>query len=162
MSKTAPTANQLSDEIEGTIYIVASRYNSEYTNAMVASAEETLQRLAPQIEVKTIRVPGAFEIPLPVIAVSDQDNTLAVIALGVIIRGATAHADLIAQSITHQLHEISVNTLVPVIHEVLLLDNLEQAEARTKGEELNRGREAAEAAVEMIMVMDQLADEEEF
>ena len=63
------------------------------------------------------------------------------------------NADLIAQSITASLHQISLQHCVPVIHEVLLVENAEQAEARTLGDELNRGREAAEAAVDMIGVM---------
>ncbi|MDP4790463.1 MAG: 6,7-dimethyl-8-ribityllumazine synthase, partial [Verrucomicrobiales bacterium] len=78
---------------------------------------------------------------------------LAIIALGVIIRGSTAHADLIAASITRSLADTGVSHLIPVIHEVLLVENADQAEARTLGDELNRGREAAEAAVAMIEVM---------
>ncbi|MDP4638737.1 MAG: 6,7-dimethyl-8-ribityllumazine synthase, partial [Verrucomicrobiales bacterium] len=73
--------------------------------------------------------------------------------LGVIIRGSTAHADLIAASITRSLADTGVSHLIPVIHEVLLVENADQAEARTLGDELNRGREAAEAAVAMIEVM---------
>ena len=86
------------------------------------------------------------------VACSDV-QPLAIIALGVIIRGSTAHADLIAQSITQSLQETGISHLVPVIHEVLLVENSEQAEARSIGDELNRGREAAEAAVAMIEVM---------
>ena len=64
---------------------------------------------------------------------------------------------LIAESITRSLQETSISHLVPVIHEVLLVDSTEQAEARSLGDELNRGREAAEAAVAMIDVMESLA-----
>ncbi len=157
MSKTAPESpSEISSN--GKVAIVASQYNSIYTDALVAAASETLTRLAPDLEVSVTRVPGAFEIPVVVEAVAcSEEQPLAIIALGVIIRGSTAHADLIAASITRSLQGTSVSHLVPVIHEVLLVDTSEQAEARALGDELNRGREAAEAAVAMISVMEQLS-----
>lgn len=153
MSKSAPESPTPTGQ-HGTVCIVASKYNATYTDALVASAGETLAKLAPALEVRVIRVPGAFEIPVVVEAVaSGEVQPLAIIALGVIIRGSTAHADLIAASITRSLADTGVSHLIPVIHEVLLVENADQAEARTLGDELNRGREAAEAAVAMIEVM---------
>ncbi|MEM9283519.1 MAG: 6,7-dimethyl-8-ribityllumazine synthase [Verrucomicrobiota bacterium] len=154
MSKSAPDSPELTLQ-SGRVVIVASRYNSTYTDALVASSSETLAKLAPELDVETIRVPGAFEIPVVVEAVASSENPpLAIVALGVIIRGSTAHADLIAESITHHLQSTGVSHLIPVIHEVLLVENEEQAETRSLGDELNRGREAAEAAVAMIDVME--------
>lgn len=153
MSKSAPESPAPTGQ-PGTVCIVASRYNSTYTDALVASARETLATLAPALEVRVLRVPGAFEIPVVVEAVaSGETQPLAIIALGVIIRGSTAHADLIAASITRSLADTGVSHLIPVIHEVLLVENAAQAEARSLGDELNRGREAAEAAVAMIDLM---------
>lgn len=153
MSKSAPETPEATKQA-GSVAIVASRYNSKYTDALVKSASETLAALAPDLEVQVTRVPGAFEIPVVVEAVACKEvQPLAILALGVIIRGSTAHADLIAQSITQSLQETGVSHLIPVIHEVLLVENAEQAEARSIGDELNRGREAAEAAVAMIDVM---------
>ncbi|NLT71174.1 MAG: 6,7-dimethyl-8-ribityllumazine synthase [Verrucomicrobiaceae bacterium] len=153
MSKSAPQSPAPTGQ-PGTVCIVASRYNSTYTDALVASARETLATLAPALEVRVLRVPGAFEIPVVVEAVaSGEVQPLAIIALGVIIRGSTAHADLIAASITRSLADTGVSHLIPVIHEVLLVENAAQAEARSLGDELNRGREAAEAAVSMIDLM---------
>src|SRR6056297_1019068 len=158
MAKSAPDSPSPSVQ-EGRVAIVASRYNSEYTDALVESASSTLAKLAPGLEVDVIRVPGAFEIPVVVETVACSEvQPLAIIALGVIIRGSTAHADLIAQSITKTLQETSVSHLIPVIHEVLLVDTAGQAEARALGDELNRGREAAEAAVAMIEVMGELTE----
>jgi 6,7-dimethyl-8-ribityllumazine synthase len=153
MSKSAPeTPDSISQS--GVITIVASRYNSTYTDALVESAQSTIGKLAPEMEIRVVRVPGAFEIPVVVEAVAcGEVQPLAIIALGVIIRGSTAHADLIADSITKSLQETSISHLVPVIHEVLLVENAAQAETRALGDELNRGREAAEAAVAMIEVM---------
>ena len=82
----------------------------------------------------------------------------ALIALGVIIRGETAHADLIVASITNSLQEISVRHRIPIIHEVLLVDNAEQAEARVAGAELNRGIEAARAAAGMADLFSQIEE----
>lgn len=153
MSKSAPDSPAPIVH-SGNVTIVASRYNSTYTDALVASSSETIASLAPDLEVDIVRVPGAFEIPVVVeAAASAETQPLAIIALGVIIRGSTAHADLIADSITKSLQETSVSHLIPVIHEVLLVENESQAETRTLGDELNRGREAAEAAVAMIEVM---------
>jgi len=149
----APTARN------GSVAIVASRYNARFTDALVESAAATLAKLAPDLKLRVVRVPGAFEIPVVVEALaSAEDQPLAIIALGVIIRGSTAHADLIAESITRSLQDTGVSHLIPVIHEVLLVANAEQAEVRTLGDELNRGREAAEAAIAMIEVMDSLGE----
>lgn len=162
MSKTSPeTPNQ--SELTGCVTIVASQYNSRYTDAMVEHASKTLTELAPLLKQVVVRVPGAYEIPLTVAAaLISEPLPDAVIALGVIIRGSTAHADLIAQSITQSLLTTSITQLTPVIHEVLLVDNEEQAEARTLGDELNRGREAAEAAISMIQVINSLLGEQDY
>ncbi len=154
MSKSAPQSPEDPIHETGRVCIIASRYNSTYTDALVKSATETLEKLAPEMEIVVTRVPGAFEIPVVVEAQAcSEPQPLAIIALGVIIRGATAHADLIAESITRSLQQISIDNLLPVIHEVLLVNNTEQAETRSLGDEMNRGREAAESAVAMIEVM---------
>ncbi len=153
MAKSAPEP-PTSTELSGRACIVASRYNSEYTDALVESASATLEKMAPNLKVEVTRVPGAFEIPVVIEALASSEETpIVLIGLGVIIRGSTAHADLIAESITRSLHQTGIDHLIPVIHEVLLVDNTEQAEARSLGDELNRGREAAEAAIEMVEVM---------
>ena len=77
-------------------------------------------------------------------------ETDAVIALGVIIRGETEHGDLVGASVTDALQNIAVTHGIPVVHEVLLMDNEEQAEARCMGGEINRGAEAARVAAEMV------------
>lgn len=151
--KSAPDSPASTDR-RGTVAIVASRYNARFTDALVESASATLAKLAPDLAVRVVRVPGAFEIPVVVEALAcSDDQPLAILALGVIIRGSTAHADLIAESITRSLQDTGVSHVLPVIHEVLLVENAAQAETRTLGDELNRGREAAEAAVAMIEVM---------
>jgi len=132
------------------IVVVASRYNSAYTDALVENTIEELLRQVPEASVDLHQVPGAFEIPFAVEYIARHTQPEAIIALGVIIRGETAHADLVAGSITEALQTTATTRLIPVIHEVLLVNNKEQAEERTMGERHNRGREAARACAMML------------
>ena len=108
------------------------------------------------------RVPGAFEVPMMVKRAIEQpvsgETPDAVIAFGVILRGSTAHADLIGTAITNQLMSQACESLVPVIHEVLLLEDEQQAFARCIASALNRGREAARAAVTMLHMLEDQGD----
>ncbi len=132
--------------------IVASQYNAVFVNAMVSHAKEELAAIYPSAEVALYEVPGAFEIPVVVQEVAGG-NVDAVIALGVIIRGATMHADLVGATVTDALQQIALKTRTPVIHEVLLVDNEEQARERCSGEKLNRGTEAARTASRIAEVV---------
>lgn len=134
------------------VCIVASTYNEKYTDALVDNAMKELAELLPHARVELVRVPGAFEIPVAVASVLARITPVCVIALGVILRGATSHADHIAESVTHSLQQIAVQHRRPIIHEVLLVEDEKQAYARCIGKQLNRGREAARAAVTMIGV----------
>jgi len=138
------------------ICIVASKYNEEFTDAMVKNAIEELGELVPQGRVDLIRVPGAFEIPVMIASILERDPPACVIALGLIIRGSTEHADLVASSVTNTLQQLAVKSLRPIIHEVLLVDDEKQAYARCIGAQLNRGREAARAAAAMIDIFQEL------
>ncbi len=138
------------------ICIVASKYNETFIDGLVENTLEELNELVPNARVDLIRVPGAFEIPVVVSTLFDHDPPACVIALGLILRGATAHADLIASSITDSLQQIAVASKRPVIHEVLLVEDEKQAYARCIGPVLNRGREAARAAATMIDVFQEL------
>lgn len=135
--------------------IVASQYNAEFVNAMVAHAKRELAAIFPKAKVAVYEVPGAFEIPVAVQEVAAR-KVDAVIALGVIIRGATMHADLIGSAVTDALQRIALKHRTPVIHEVLLLDDEKQARERCMGEKLNRGTEAARTAARMAEVVNGL------
>ncbi len=140
------------------VVIVAATYNETYTTALLENCLEELQECAPFLQLEVLRVPGALEVPVMVKrSIERPTNGVpeVVIALGVILRGSTAHADLIGTAITNQLLQIACETLVPVIHEVLLLDNEEQAFARCIASSLNRGREAARTAVNMLNLLEQ-------
>ena len=138
------------------ICIVASKYNEQFTDAMVENAIQEINELVPQARIDLIRVPGAFEIPVAVASVMERDAPACIIALGLIIRGSTHHGDLVARAVTDALMQIALDWRRPVIHEVLIVDDEKQAYARCIGANLNRGKEAARAAATMIDIFQEL------
>lgn len=126
--------------------LVVSEYNREYTDALLASALEVLKGR----ETKVVRVPGAYEIPLQVQRLARTKRYGAVIALGLIWQGKTSHAQEITRAVTDALMRIALETDVPVLHEVLAIKTEAEARARCMGTKLNRGREAAEAALALV------------
>jgi len=137
--------------------IVASLYNKRYVDGMLKGALHVLKNSGAK-NIQIIRVPGAFEIPC--VTKKLVSNPLcppnAIICLGVIIRGETAHAQLIGEAVTQALMQIQITHAIPVIHEVLLLENKQQAQVRCMDPEHNRGIEAAQTAIQMAMVMEML------
>ncbi|MBI5687538.1 MAG: 6,7-dimethyl-8-ribityllumazine synthase [Verrucomicrobia bacterium] len=134
--------------------IVAGRYNQRYADELVARANRALRTAGAKTkDITVIRVPGAFEAPVVVSRLAASGNYDAIIALGVIIRGETAHADLIGRAVTDALTQIALRDNVPVVHEVLLLENEQQAHVRCLQPKHNRGTEAALTAIEMAHLM---------
>ena len=144
----------------GRFAIVASAYNARFVDSMVRAANKIL-KAAGSSEVVIWRVPGAFEIPLVVslLTRSGSQHWSAVICLGVVIRGQTAHAQLIGEAVTDALMEIQIRDGVPVIHEVLLVENEEQAVQRCLNPRHNRGAEAAQTALEMARLTRSLSEQ---
>ena len=142
----------------GTFAIVASRYNARYVDTMLRAAQKCLRR-AGVAHVFVVRVPGAYEIPVVVarLARAHTPPLSAIICLGVILRGATTHAQHIGEAVTDALTRIQIEREIPVIHEVLLLENHQQARERCLSRDHNRGTEAAHTALEMARVMRTLA-----
>lgn len=138
------------------VCIVAAKYNEQFADALVDNAVEEISELMPQTRIDLVRVPGAFEVPVAAAAVIERQRPACVVALGVILKGATAHAELVARSVTDSLQQLAVSTRIPVINEVLLLEDEKQAYARCIGANLNRGKEAARAAAAMVDVFMEL------
>jgi len=158
---------------EASFAIVASLYNARYVNAMVRAATAQLKRAGAR-QIRVLRVPGAYEIPVvaarlartpaaePLPAAprsargTPRSPPSAIICLGVILRGQTVHAAQIGEAVSQALMQIQVQWLVPVIHEVLLLENEDQARARCLSKTHNRGAEAAQTALAMARLMRQM------
>ncbi len=138
----------------GRFAIVASKYNARYVNSMLRAAKSELLKTDSSV-VKLVRVPGAYEIPVVVAELARQANPGwdAIICLGVIMRGETTHAQHIGEAVSSALAQVQVLFGVPIIHEVLLFENAEQARARCLAKDFNRGSEAARTAMEMARVM---------
>ena len=148
--------NKTVQAARGTFAIVASSYNARYVDAMLRAAKTTLSKAGAKVQV--VRVPGSYEIPVVATKLarrsSSEDGDLsAIICLGVILRGETVHAAHIGEAVSQALMQIQLNFEVPVIHEVLLLENEEQAKKRCLDPKHNRGTEAAQTALEMARVM---------
>ena len=139
-----------------TFAIVLSQYNAQYVQGLVENATRELGVLVPGVQILVYEAPGAFEIPLLVQEVAERGGVDAIIALGVIIQGKTAHAELIATAVTQALLEAGLRYRLPVIHEVLLVQDEAQARQRCLESELNRGTEAARVAVRFLQALNEL------
>jgi 6,7-dimethyl-8-ribityllumazine synthase len=136
--------------------IVASQFNARYVQGLVNHAEEELRSLASSVAISIHRVPGSFEIPVVVRELARSKKADAIIACGVIMRGETDHAKNLSRSVTDALQRIAIDYGVPVINVVLSFDNKRQARDRCLENTINRGTEAARAAVEIASAMSKL------
>src|ERR1700720_2441027 len=136
--------------------IVASQFNPTYVQGLVDHATAELRTLAPGTTMSLFHVPGAFEIPLVVRELAMQKRGDAIIAVGVILKGETNHADNLSRSVTDALQRIAISHGVPVINAVLSFDDETQARERCLENKTNRGPEAARAAVEIANVISKL------
>jgi 6,7-dimethyl-8-ribityllumazine synthase len=140
---------------EGTrkrIAIVLSRFNGDVTNKLLESALAELERAGiDQEHVTVMPVPGAFELPLGAMALAKTRRYVAIIALGCVIRGETAHFEYVAGEAASGLQLAALETGVPVAFGVLTTENLEQAMARA-----DKGGEAVRSALEMADLFNQI------
>ena len=138
------------------IAIVVSRFNSFLTEQLVKGAEDAFLRMGgADRDLALVRVPGAYELPLAASRLASGKYD-AVVCLGAVVQGATAHADLINQATAKAFSEISVATGVPVIDGVVAAENLEQAVERCGTKQGNKGFSAMQSAIEMANVVKKL------
>jgi 6,7-dimethyl-8-ribityllumazine synthase len=138
-----------------------SRFNVVITDRLRDGATAALREAgATARDVEVTSVPGAFEIPQAARAVAETGRFDAVICLGCVIRGATAHFEYIAGSAAHAIQQAAGETGVPMVFGVLTTDTWEQAEERAVDGRENKGWEAAAAAIEMALLFRSLRESE--
>lgn len=136
------------------IGVVVSRFNDMFTERLLKGALDCLQRHGvADDDVQVARVPGAFEIPLCARTMARSGHFDAVVCLGAVIRGATAHFEYVSSSVASGISQVALDTDVPVIFGVLTTETLEQTMERCGSKSGNKGWESAEAAIETVHVL---------
>ena len=137
--------------------IVASKFNSEIVDGLVAGAKRALA--AGGVDCDTVpihRVPGAFEIPLAAKKAATSGKYDAVIAIGCLIRGETPHFEYISTQTSMGIGQVALETGIPVAFGVITVNSDEQAIARSGENMENKGYEAAVAAIEMVHILGEI------
>lgn len=138
--------------------IVIARFNEFIGSKLLDGAIDTFKRHGVEDgKIDIAWVPGAFEIPLAVKKMAKTGKYDAVICLGAVIRGATAHFEYVSSEVTKGIASISLNSEVPVIFGVLTTDTIEQAIERAGTKAGNKGSEAALAAIEMANLLEEIS-----
>jgi 6,7-dimethyl-8-ribityllumazine synthase len=156
MSRHAPTAPAL-DSAALTVAVAAARYNERYVDALLRQVTDRLRAAGVrERRITVVRVPGSNELPSAVQRLCARRRPDVCIALGVIIRGATLHYELVAQAASQGLMRVALDARVPVINGVIVAETERQAQARCLGP-IARGAEFAQAALEMAALNRSLA-----
>jgi 6,7-dimethyl-8-ribityllumazine synthase len=146
MSRNTPSSRKIDGS--GTRFaIVAARYNEALVDSLLREACGTLEAAGaemPEVE----RAPGSAELPFAASLLAKSAKFDAIITIGVVIAGSTQHHKVIGESTAIALQELSIRSGVPIINGIIVAENQEQAAARA-GTTINRGKEFAEAALEM-------------
>ena len=139
------------------IALVASRFNSFLVEQLVKGAADAFNRLGGDAAgLVLVRVPGAYEIPVTAKKLAASKKFDAVVGLGAVVQGATAHATLINETTARAFTEIALETGVPVVDGVVSAENLEQAVERCGTKQGNKGFAAMQAAIELANVLKQI------
>jgi 6,7-dimethyl-8-ribityllumazine synthase len=149
MSLDAPMPLSVSGARDFRVGIVAARFNVGLVDALVSRARARLEAAGvPSVAIETVRVPGSHEVPWAVQRLGESGRFDVLIALGVLIAGDTNHHEMVGDAVAAALMRVSLDTRVPVINGVVVVNTREQAEVRTVGK-YDRGSEFASAALEM-------------
>jgi len=137
--------------------IVVSRFNDLFTSQLLRGAVDCLIRHGGnEKDIEIVWVPGSFEQPLAIQKLATAGKVQGIIALGTVIQGATSHAGLINAQVARALTQISLETGIPVIDGIVAAENLDQAIERCGSKAGNRGWSAAQTAIEMASLLQQL------
>jgi 6,7-dimethyl-8-ribityllumazine synthase len=137
--------------------IVVSRFNSFVTDPLLAGALEALEQRGADVKlVDVVRVPGAWELPIAIRALTARKKHDAIVCLGAVIRGDTPHFDYVAGEAARGIADASAESGVPVAFGVLTTDTVQQAVDRAGGKSGNKGFDAAMTAIEMANLLAKL------
>lgn len=138
--------------------LVVARFNDLFTRNLVQGAVDCLiQHGAVESDITTVWVPGSFEIPQALRAMAESGKYHALIGLGVVIEGATNHAELITTNVAAQCAALAAEKKMPVVDGVVGTRTMEQAMERCGGKQGNRGWQCALVAIEMARVLKKLS-----
>ncbi len=144
-------ATTLPDAASMRIGIVVSEWNDDITENLLNGAVEVLHQAGiKEHNLRVIRVPGSFELPLGAALLLQNDKVNGVVALGSVIRGETSHFDYVCQAVAQGIKDVSLKFMKPVIFGVLTDDNKQQSIDRSGGKHGNKGTEAAVACLKMV------------
>lgn len=137
------------------IAITIARFNDFINDSLLDGAIDALKRIGQVSDsnITVVWVPGAYELPLAAQTLADTGKYDAIIALGTVIRGGTAHFEYVAGGASTGLSGVAINSKIPVSFGVLTTENIEQAIERAGTKAGNKGAEAAMTALEMINVI---------
>lgn len=142
---------------DGRYTIVVGRFNEFVVESLLAGALDALKRHGVKDDnVRVVRVPGAFEVPLAVKRVAAQKKDDAIIALGAVIRGGTPHFEYVSAESSKGVAQVSMEYDVPVANGILTVNSIEQAIERSGTKAGNKGAEAALSAMEMVSLLREL------
>jgi len=134
--------------------IVCAKFNHAITDKLLEGAIAALTRHGVKEDaIDTVRVPGAFELPVTANRIAASGKVDAIVALGAVIRGGTPHFEYVCQECARGIMDVGLSHDFPVIFGVLTTDDLSQAVERTGGTEGHKGEEAAIAAMEMVSLL---------
>lgn len=137
--------------------IIVSEFNSEITTKLLHGAQSRLlEKGVPVANIKIIHVPGAVEIPLIAQLLAKTNKYSAIICLGCVIRGETTHYDYVCEQVSQGCQKVMLEHEIPVIFGVLTTENEEQAFDRVGGKHGHKGVDAADAALSMIDIINQI------
>ena len=138
--------------------IVVSRFNDLFTGQLLKGALDCLARHgAAEKDIEIVWVPGAYELPLALKKLAQAGKHNSLIALGAVIQGATSHAGLINAQVARALTQISLESGIPVVDGLVSAENIDQAIERCGSKAGNRGWSAAQTAIEMATLLQQLS-----
>ena len=137
--------------------VIVSRFNSFITDKLLEGAMDCMVRHDGNPDnIDIIKVPGSFEIPLTALKIAQTKKYDAIICLGAVIRGKTAHFDYVAGEAAKGIGQVGLQTGVPTVFGVLTCDTLEEAIERAGSKSGNKGWDAALTAIEMVNLLKQI------